>query len=243
MTVKEKESKIKETSGSSNLDDLFSVGAHYAYKRSRRHPSVKDYIFGVKNGIEIFDLEKVEEEIRKAENLVESLGRGGKTILFVGGKNEAKNEIKNIADNIGMPYVAGRWIGGTLTNFSQIRSRVDKLNDLESQKEKGELSKYKKKERLLIEREMESLTETFEGIRDLSGMPDVMFIVDIKREQNALREALSKNIPVITLSGSDCDIDAVNYPIPANDSSKSSIRYVLKRVAEAYQKGKSFSEK
>ena len=126
-----------KNSGKSAIENLFKAGAHFAYSKSRRHPSSKPFIFGVKNKVEIFDLEKTEVELQKAKDFVKTFGETGAQILFVGGKSEAKEAIKNVAQSLNMPYVAGRWIGGSLTNFSEIRKRVIKLETLTSQKEKG----------------------------------------------------------------------------------------------------------
>jgi small subunit ribosomal protein S2 len=133
---------------------MFKAGAHFAFSKTRRHPTVTPYIFGVKNKVEIFDLEKTEVLLEKAKDFIASLAKEGKTILFVGGKSEARNSIKSGALSINMPYVDGRWIGGTLTNFTQIRKRVEKMEKLVSEKEKGELAKYTKKERLLIDKDI-----------------------------------------------------------------------------------------
>lgn len=143
------------------VENLFKAGAHFAYAKSRRHPSAKPFIFGVKNKVEIFDLEKTHVELEKAKDFVRKIGETGGQILFVTGKSEAKETVKNIASSLGMPYVAGRWIGGTITNFPEIRKRVTKLETLTAQKEKGELAKYTKKERLLIDRDIEKTKHKF----------------------------------------------------------------------------------
>lgn len=239
---KTKEKKSDSTSEDENIKELFSVGAHYAYGRSKRHPSAGPYIFGVKNNFEIFDLEKTEEKIKEAESFVEEMGRKGEVILFVGGKNEARKPIENNATRVNLPYVPGRWVGGTLTNFSQISKRVQKLDDLESEYEKGTFAKYTKKERLLLEREIESLKRTFGGIRKMSGLPSALFIVDVGKEYTAMREAKQLGIPVITFSNSNCDLAEADIAIPGNSSVQKSIDHVLSRIVEAYEKGtKKFS--
>ena len=219
------------------VDALFNVGAHFGFVKSRRHPSVKPFIFGIKNKIEIFDLEKTKEALHNALEFVETLGSRNATILFVSGKNEAKASVTSVAESINMPYVAGRFIGGTLTNFPQIRKRVEKLETLVSQKDKGELSKYTKKERLLIDREIDRLREFFFGLGVMKKLPDAVFVVDSKKESIVVKEAKKVGIPVISLSGTDNDLNEVEYPIPANDSSKASIEFFLQKVAEAYKAG------
>ncbi|HLP43811.1 MAG TPA: 30S ribosomal protein S2, partial [Candidatus Nanoarchaeia archaeon] len=220
------------------VSELFKAGAHFAFVRARRHPSTKPYIFGVKNRIEIFDLEKTNEALQKALEYAKNLGSMNATVLFVGGKGEAKNAIKAGAMKLGMPYVDGRWIGGTLTNFSQIKRRVAKLEELTMQKEKGELAKYTKRERMLIDKEIENLRHYFEGLTSMKDLPKAMFVVDPKKESIAVTEAQDKGIPVVALAGSDCDISALEYPVPANDASVASITFFVNKFVESYNAGK-----
>ena len=226
-----------KNSGKSAIENLFKAGAHFAYSKSRRHPSAKPFIFGVKNKVEIFDLEKTEVELQKAKDFVKTFGETGAQILFVGGKNEAKEAIKNVAQSLNMPYVAGRWIGGSLTNFSEIRKRVIKLETLTSQKEKGELAKYTKKERLLIDRDIARLQMSFSGLVTMKELPKLMFVVDSKKEHIAVAEAKKNGVKIISLSGSDCDLGEVDYAIPGNDVSMHSIAYVVSEIASAYKEG------
>jgi small subunit ribosomal protein S2 len=156
----------------------------------------------------------------------------------VGGKKEASTAIKNAALSINMPYVDGRWIGGSLSNFGQIRKRIDRFEKLLSDREKGELAKYTKRERMLIDKEIASLEKMFYGIVSLKKMPDIVFIIDPRREKNAVKEAADMNIPVIALASSDCDIREVNHPIVGNDASKASIGFFLDEITKAYQAGK-----
>lgn len=225
------------TNTGSMVEALFSVGAHFGFVKSRRHPTAKPFIFGVKNKIEIFDLEKTEVELKNALEFVKTLGSKNAQILFVGGKNEAKEAVTKIAESINMPYVAGRFIGGTLTNFPEIKKRVEKLESLVSQKEKGELVKYTKKERLLIDREIDKLREFFFGLSVMKHLPQALFVVDAKRESIAVTEAHKMGIPVIALCGSDNDLNSVDYSIPGNDASKASIEFFLRQVAESYKQG------
>src|SRR3989344_950037 len=164
-------SKTTNTSnaGNTQVEALFTAGAHFGFVKSRRHPSAKPFIFGVKNKIEIFDLEKTKDSLNTALEFVESLGSRNAQILFVSGKNEAISAITKTAEKINMPYVAGRFIGGTLTNFPEIRKRVEKMESWISQKEKGELAKYTKKERLLIDREIDRLRFFFFGISPMKN--------------------------------------------------------------------------
>ena len=220
------------------IDEMFKAGAHFGYSKTRRHASVAPYIFGVKNRVEIIDLEKTDESLEKALVFMANLAREGKQVLFVGGKNEARAALKIAAESIGMPFVDGRWIGGTLTNFPEIKKRLLKLEDLVKQKEKGELSKYTKKERLMIDREIANLERFFSGISSMKDLPKAMVVVDAKKEIIAVTEAQKMNVPVIALCGTDCDITNINYPIVANDASVASITFFVNEIAKAYQKAK-----
>jgi small subunit ribosomal protein S2 len=220
------------------IDSMFKAGAHFAFSRTRRHPSIKPYIFGVKNKVEIFDLEKTSELLEKAKAVVASLAKENKSILFVGGKSEARNAIKIGALSINMPYVDGRWIGGTLTNFGQIRKRVEKLEKLTTEKEKGELAKYTKKERLLIDREIANLERFFTGVISMKDLPKALFVIDPKKEKNAVKEAQDMGIPVIALLGSDCNLKDVDFAIIGNDASQSSVQFFTQEIIKAYSAAK-----
>ena len=220
------------------IDSMFAAGAHFGLGRSRRHPTVAPFIFGTKNSTDIFDLEKTEALLTKTKIFINTLAKEGKTILFVGGKKEASQSVKNTAQSLNMPYVDGRWIGGTITNFGQVRKRIERYEKLVSDKEKGELAKYTKRERMLIDKEIASLEKMFYGIVSLKKAPDALFIIDPRREKIALKEALDFEIPVIALCGSDCNISEVKYPVVGNDTSKASIQYFLSEISTAYQSGK-----
>ena len=220
------------------MDKLFSVGAHFGYAPSRRHPSQAPFIFGAKGGAEIFNLEQTASSLENALEFVKSLAVGGKVILFVGGKPEAREQIKRAAERIGQPFVASRWIGGTITNFSEIKKRLALLAELVEKREKGELAKFTKLERLLIDREIMELELMFGGIRDMVKIPDAVFVVDSKKESGAVEEARQMKIPVIAILNSDCDRGAIDYCIPANDASAQTISFVLDEVAKVYENNK-----
>lgn len=225
----------ENTKENPRIDALFKAGAHFGFIKSRRHPTVTPYIFGAKNRVEIFNLEKTEELLESALEFVKKLGAEKKTILFVGGKSEAKRATKKAGESLNLPYVAGRWVGGAISNFGEIKKRIEKLLDLTSKREKGELGKYTKKERLLIDREIIRLETLFSGLVSLTKAPDAMFIVDTKKEHNAYAEALAFNIPVIAICGSDCDISKVDFPIVANDATLSSVNYIVDQIIDAYK--------
>lgn len=227
-----------ENKNDSVIETMFKVGAHFGYSKTRRHPSVADCIFGSKNKVEIIDLEKTALMLSKAKEFVSKLASEGKIILFVGGKAEASQIVKFAAEKINMPYVASRWIGGTITNFNEIKKRIDKMLDLTAKKEKGELSKYTKKERLMIDREIEKLEKMFFGLVSLKQLPSAIFVVDSRHEEIATVEAHDKKIPVVSISGTDCDISGIDFPVVGNDGSVSSIKYFVNEIANAYEAGK-----
>lgn len=216
---------------------MFKNGAHYGYSKSRRHPSTTPYIFATKNGVDIINIEKSYELFEKAIEEVTRLASTGKVILFVGTKAEARQQIIETALALGMPYVGERWVGGSLTNFPEIKKRITKLLDLRDQKEKGGLDKYTKKERLLIDREMDDMTKNFQGLTGITRTPDVMFVIDPKKEHIAVTEAHKMNLPVIGVLNTDCNIKQVEFPIIANDASVSSISFFLNAVKDAYRSG------
>lgn len=199
---------------------------------------MKSIIFGTKNKVEIIDLEKTDEYLERALEFVSSLASEGKQILFVGSKNEAREAIKTGADTIDMPYVFNRWIGGTITNFSEIKKRIARLEELTAKREKGELGMYTKKERLLIDREIGGLERHFGGLIPMKRKPAAIFVVDSKHEKIAVKEAKCSGIPIISLSGSDCNIKDIEYPIPANDASRSSITFFVNKIVDSYGKAK-----
>lgn len=237
--------KMKESpkTTKSVVDALFSVGAHFGFVKSRRHPSAKPYIFGSKNNIEIFDLEKTSKELEKALTFVEEKGKDGAMVLWVGGKSEAREAIVKAGKELEMPYVHGRWIGGTLSNFSEIKKRIARLEDLTLQREKGELNKYTKKERLLFDREIDKLTIYFGGLARLKSLPKLLVVVDPKKEYIAVAEARKMHIPVVAIAGSDSNLYELDYAIPANDSSRQSIAMIIKEIVTAYKKGREAREK
>lgn len=221
-----------------DVKTLFDAGTHFGYSRARRHPSATPYIFGTKDRSDIFDLEETKKRLEAAKAFAASLSESGKQILFVSGKHEALSIVKDAAMRVGMPYVAGRWIGGTLTNFKNIRKRIDRLEKLSRERDSGELEKYTKKERLLIDREIDELLGRFGGLMSMTDLPASIFVVDSRHETTAVREANQLGILVVGLASSDCDFSLIQYPIPGNDTSVKSIRYVVDEIADAILDGK-----
>jgi small subunit ribosomal protein S2 len=222
------------------IDRLFKAGAHFGFRKSRRHPSVASYLYATKEGSDIFDLEKVAEALTTATEVLKEAGMQGRTVLFVSTKDETSAIVKAAAEKVGVPYVTNRWIGGMLTNFSEIKKRINRLEALVHERESGELErKYTKKERVVIGREVDKLTFNFFGISKMVKLPDLMVVVDPRHDAIAVTEAKEKNIPVIAILNSDCDATLVRYPIVANDSLQSSVSLLVEEMAAAYVTGKS----
>jgi small subunit ribosomal protein S2 len=216
---------------------MFEAGAHYGYGKSRRHPSVSSYIYATKNNGDIINLEKTSDLLEKATEFVKSLGAQNKTILFVGTKPEARDIIKNVALSLNMPYVNVRWIGGTISNFIEIKKRIAELEKYNKESVEGGLEKYTKKERVVMAKKMEKLSKYYSGLIGLKKTPDALFIVDSKGEHIAATEARKSNVSVIALANSDSNIKSIDYPIVANDSGIPSIKFFTTSISEAYNKG------
>lgn len=220
------------------VERLFGAGAHFAQVKSRRHPTMRPFVLGAKSNLEIFDLKKTDDQLAKAKAVMATLARDGKVVLLVGGKREAQDAVKATGKRLGVPYVAGRWLGGTLTNFTEIKKRIDRLADLSQKRETGELAKlYTKLERVKIDREIDKLTLRLSGATGLARRPDAMVIVDTKHEAHASREARALGIPVIGIMSSDCDLKDAAYPIVVNDASRDVLALVLDELATAYETG------
>ena len=227
----------KEEKKEDIIQKMFELGAHLGFSRRRRHPSVSKYIYGYKNNAAIIDLEHTTEALKRAEKFVAKLGQDRATLLFVGNKPEAQLFIKKVAVDLELPYVAERWIGGTLTNFKEIRKRVNKLQWIKDAEKSDELAKYKKKERLLFAKEKKDLERYFGGITSMDKLPKALFVLDSGMEDIAVAEARLLNIPIVALVNSDCNITNIDYPIVANDTASNSIDFFIKRIADAYKTG------
>lgn len=214
------------------VTEMFEAGAHVGYSKSRRHPSTREFIFESRKKKDIIDLEKTELQLSEALASLVDIKTKGLQVLFVGTKPEAKGTVRSLAELIDMPYVTERWLGGTLTNKKELNGRIDRLLTLTDQSERGELIAATKKEKLMLEREIEKLERKFGGIKNMKKLPAVLFIVDPKKEYIAVEEALQMNIPIIALSNTDCDISIINYPIVANDTNLSSINFFVKKIAD-----------
>ncbi len=217
---------------------LHDVGAHFGYSKTRRHPSASKFVFTTKDKTDMFDLEISAKALEAALEKLATVAGAGKQVLFVGGKQEVIIAIKNAAERAGAPYVAGRWIGGTFTNFRQIRKRIDRMEKLKSERDRNEREKYTKLERLMLDREIAELEFRFGGLADMRDLPGAIFVVDPSHESIAVAEARQMGIPVIALISSDCNFAHVDFPIPANDSTTKSVRYITGLIAENYSTNK-----
>lgn len=212
---------------------LSNAGLQYGYSRTRRHPSVKPYIEGNHNGVDFINLDKTALQLENATSFLKSVQGAGKVILFVGVKPEIRAVVKEVALSLGAPYIAERFIGGTLTNFPQIKKRIEKLHDLLKKKETGELAVYTKKEQLLIQRDIDRLDRDFGGISSLTNIPAAIVIIDPRHESMCVKEAIRLHIPVVALANTDCTLEGIEYPIVGNDGSVGSVRFILETIKEA----------
>jgi small subunit ribosomal protein S2 len=220
------------------IEQMLKAGMHFGHRTSKWHPKMKPYIFGARNGVHIIDLVKSRKMLESALELMKKFSAEGKTILIVGTKMQAKNTIKAIAEEAGMPYVCEKWIGGCLTNFPVVRKLVKKYNELTSDRASGKLEKYTKKEQLGIDREIEKLERKVGGLVNLMKMPDLIFVWDIKNENTAILEAKKKNIPVAAVCDTNTNPENVNYIIPSNDDATKTIKLILNSVKDAIIEGK-----
>ena len=217
---------------------LFDTGAHFAQVKSRRHPSMRPFLVGTKGRQEIFDLVKTAEQLEAAKGVMAALAKEGKTVLFVGGKVEIAALVKSAAEDINAPYVAARWLGGTISNWSEIKKRVDRLAELRDMAAAGTLAKqHTKLELVKIEREKKRLEERLDAITTLTKKPDALLVVDTKHEKHAVKQANDAGIPILAVMSSDCDLREAAYPIVANDTSRETVKFILSELTQAFQRG------
>ena len=224
------------------VKELLEAGAHFGHLTSAWHPRMKDYIFTQRNGIHIIDLEKTAVMLEQACAFVRELIANGQTILFVGTKKQAQQIIEEEASRCGMCYVNQRWIGGVLTNFNTIQSRINYLVDLEDRQVKGELEHLLKKEKTKIEKKISRLNIKIGGFKEMNALPGALFIVDIIKDKIALFEAKKLDIPVVAIVDTNCNPEEVDYPIPANDDAVKALRLMCSRIANAVLEGKQIRE-
>ena len=235
--MEQKQAKVNKIKMPS-VTDLAKAGVHLGHCTTKRSPKMEPYIYGVKNTINIIDLEKTVEKLATALNFFTEVASQGKVILFVGTKPSAKDVIKKYAQEIETPFIIERWIGGTLTNFSTISELIKKLNKMTEEQKQGEWKKYSKKEQLEKERELDRLKKMVGGIRTLEKKPDALYLIDLQKEKTAIREAQRSKIPVVALVDTNANPELVDWPIPSNDDAVKSIELITKLVAEAIKTGR-----
>ena len=217
---------------------LLETGVHFGHRTQRWHPRMKSFIFTERNGIHIIDLQQTIARLEEAYNVVRDCVVDGGAVLFVGTKRQAQATIVEQAERCGMPYVSERWLGGTLTNWRTIRQRIDKLHEYETQQELGAFDQLTKREALTMEREILKMNERFGGVKEMVVLPDLVFVVDVRREKNAIEEANKLDIPVMAMVDTNCDPWPIDYVIPANDDAIRAIKLITTKLADAVLEGK-----
>ncbi|MCP4425661.1 MAG: 30S ribosomal protein S2 [Chloroflexi bacterium] len=220
-----------------SMKALLETGVHFGHRTRRWNPKMKPYIFTERNGIHIIDLQQTIVMIEDAYNLVRDTVAEGDEVLFVGTKRQAQDTIVNEATRAGQPHVSERWLGGTLTNWQTIRQRIDHLKKLEERREAGEFDLLKKRERLRVDREIEKLNSRLGGIREMKGLPTLVFFVDINEEETAVREANILKIPTVAIVDTNCDPDVIDHIIPSNDDAIRAIKLIVSKMADAALEG------
>ena len=237
--LEEKEKKVSALAKDStvggfdiNPEEMTRAGLHFGHKTSRIHPRMMPYLAGVKNTIHIIDLEKTKEKLEEALGFIRQLSIDNKVLLIIGTKVQVKSLVESLARELTLPYVSERWLGGTFTNFEIIKKRTGYFKDLERKKKEGELEKYTKLERIKIDEELRDLEVKFGGIKNLDKLPDAVLVLDMKKDNLAVKEARMKGIKVIAISHTSTDPSLADFPIPANDDAISSVKYILDKVKE-----------
>ena len=221
-----------------SMKQLLEAGVHFGHQTRRWNPKMATYIYTERNGIYIIDLQKTVKKLEEAYNFVRELGEKGETLLFVGTKKQAQEAIKEEASRVGMYWVNARWLGGMLTNFKTMRGRVDRLNQLKKMQEDGTFDMLPKKEVMKHLGEMEKLEKYLGGVKDMKKLPGALFVVDPRKEHNAIAEARKLHIPIVAIVDTNCDPDEVDYVIPANDDAIRAIRLIAATMANAVQEGR-----
>jgi small subunit ribosomal protein S2 len=227
----------------STMKELLEAGVHFGHYTRRWNPKMRPYIFTERNGIHIIDLAQTVEALNKAVAAVREAVAHGGSVLFVGTKKQAIDAIEQAAQRSQMPYVTYRWLGGMLTNWQTMRQRANHLLELESRRDRGEFAMLPKKEQLLLNREIEKLNRRLGGIKDMAELPDLLFIVDTRREDIAVREANKLGIPIVAIVDTNCDPDPIQFVIPSNDDAIRALKLLTDRIADACSEGLAMRER
>ncbi len=225
-----------------SMKQLLEAGVHFGHQTRRWNPKMKKYIFTERNGIYIIDLQKTVKKVDEAFNYVKNVAAEGGNVLFVGTKKQAQESVKEEATRAGMYYINQRWLGGTLTNFETIRKRINRLKDIERMEEDGTFEVLPKKETVDLLKEKERLVKFLGGIKNMESLPDVMFIIDPRKERIAVAEAHKLNIPIVGVVDTNCDPDEIDYVIPANDDAIRAVKLLTSKMADAVLEAKQGEE-
>jgi len=221
-----------------SMKQLLEAGVHFGHHTRRWNPKMAEYIFTERNGVYIIDLQKTVKKIEEAYDFVRELSEKGETVLFVGTKKQAQDSIREEAERVGMYYVNARWLGGMLTNFTTIKTRIERLAQLRKMQEDGTFDLLPKKEVIKLELEIERLEKYLGGIKEMKKLPGALFIVDPRKERNAVAEARKLNIPIVAIVDTNCDPDEIDYVIPGNDDAIRGVRLIAGTIANAIIEGK-----
>jgi len=216
---------------------MLEAGLHFGHQKAKRHPKMDPYIFMMRNGIAILDLQQTEKKLKEAMDFGRTIGSGAGQILFLGSKKQAQGAVAESAIQAKMPYATKRWLGGTFTNFDVIQKKINRLRTLEKEEKAGDWEKYTKKERLALSREKKKLDAVVGGLKSLDKMPQAIFVIDIMTEKNAIAEARKKKVPIIALVDSNSNPELVDYPIPGNDDAIRGIKFVCDKISAAIVEG------
>jgi small subunit ribosomal protein S2 len=236
-------SQLPQKAPEFDLRHLLEAGCHFGHRKAKWHPLMTEWIYMEKDGVHIFDLAKTASQLQQAYNFAYDLGRKGKTLIVVGTKKQASSIVEELAQATGAMYITTRWLGGLLSNWEQVRKSIRRMRELEEGLKTGKFEGYTKYERIKMEKELSRLQRFFGGIKDLKNVPDAVFVVDPKREKNAVLEAKGLGIPVMAMIDSNTDPREIDLPIPANDDAIKSIHLVVEQVLAGYQAGKNEGKK
>jgi small subunit ribosomal protein S2 len=220
------------------IKELLEAGVHFGHQTRRWNPKMKQFIFEARNGIHVIDLSKTLPQLEAACEFLSQLAGKGGNVLFVGTKKQAQEAVKEAAKSCGQPFITGRWLGGTLTNLKTLRRSLKRMKQIEKMEEDGSINQYVKQEQSMIRREHARFLKNLDGLRTIDGLPDAMFIIDLKREHNAVAEARRLKIPIVAIVDTNADPEQVDYPIAGNDDAIRSVKLLLTCVVEAISKGK-----
>lgn len=226
-----------------SMQELLEAGVHFGHQVRRWNPKMKIFIFGERGGVHVIDLALTVEKLEEACEFVKKVGEAGGKMLALASKKQARAIVLEAAQKSGAYHITERWIGGLLTNWEQTSKNIKKLTDLKTKKEAGEFAELTKKENLLIDREIAKLTRYYGGVEQMDKLPDVLFVVDVKKEENACREALKRGIPTVAVCDTNADLSLVTYPIPGNDDAIKAIQILVDAVSDAYREGREMFEK